>query len=269
MIRIRCPHCRSKVRGGDDWVGRTGKCPRCAGAITFPGLARPEGVRPTTSTDIELESKSTYLPMIESWIQDFAVFFVGCVGYLILHQTIREIWTGEPMGIITANPFFADSLRAKHPILSWLKSVGAIVIGAVLMRIGIAGAIGLYRDFVASIPRRFRVRTLLVIMSVGAFVAWLIGAAFRNVVATVADPSNVWRMMLVRIAVLLLVGTFGLFILGSTWVEHTKGSLYLRGWYVDRASSPRWFLVLAILRYLIALAFLMAAIWFFLRGFAF
>ncbi len=38
MLRVECPGCGKKVRGGDDWSGRSGNCPKCGAVILFPHL---------------------------------------------------------------------------------------------------------------------------------------------------------------------------------------------------------------------------------------
>jgi hypothetical protein len=41
MLRTKCIWCGKTVRGGDDWAGRTGKCPHCDAEIIFPRLDGP------------------------------------------------------------------------------------------------------------------------------------------------------------------------------------------------------------------------------------
>jgi hypothetical protein len=38
MLRVECSGCGKKVRGGDDWSGRSGNCPKCGTIIFFPHL---------------------------------------------------------------------------------------------------------------------------------------------------------------------------------------------------------------------------------------
>lgn len=38
MLRVVCSSCGGKVRGGDDWSGRSGSCPKCGAVIIFPQL---------------------------------------------------------------------------------------------------------------------------------------------------------------------------------------------------------------------------------------
>src|SRR5687768_12828792 len=35
-VRALCSDCGRTVRGGDDWAGKSGKCPSCGGTIAFP-----------------------------------------------------------------------------------------------------------------------------------------------------------------------------------------------------------------------------------------
>jgi hypothetical protein len=38
VIRVECSGCGKRVRGGDDWSGRSGHCPKCGAVILFPDL---------------------------------------------------------------------------------------------------------------------------------------------------------------------------------------------------------------------------------------
>jgi DNA-directed RNA polymerase subunit RPC12/RpoP len=38
MIRVECGNCGRKIRGGDDWSGRSGNCPKCGAVILFPRI---------------------------------------------------------------------------------------------------------------------------------------------------------------------------------------------------------------------------------------
>jgi|SRR4051794_10405932 hypothetical protein len=50
MLRTKCIWCNKRVRGGDDWSGRSGKCPNCGAEIIFPrigpGPTEPEPAKP-------------------------------------------------------------------------------------------------------------------------------------------------------------------------------------------------------------------------------
>jgi hypothetical protein len=41
MLRTTCIWCGKTVRGGDDWAGRSGKCPNCGAEIIFPRMGPP------------------------------------------------------------------------------------------------------------------------------------------------------------------------------------------------------------------------------------
>jgi hypothetical protein len=38
MLRVQCAGCGKTVRGGADWSGRSGHCPKCGAVIIFPDL---------------------------------------------------------------------------------------------------------------------------------------------------------------------------------------------------------------------------------------
>ncbi len=38
MLRVQCSNCGRIVRGGDDWSGRSGNCPKCGAVIFFPAI---------------------------------------------------------------------------------------------------------------------------------------------------------------------------------------------------------------------------------------
>ena len=40
-IRVKCPECQKIVKGGDDWAGRSGKCPNCGRILQFPPADPP------------------------------------------------------------------------------------------------------------------------------------------------------------------------------------------------------------------------------------
>jgi hypothetical protein len=39
MLTVECPKCGKTLRGGDEWSGRSGKCPKCGAIVIFPDLA--------------------------------------------------------------------------------------------------------------------------------------------------------------------------------------------------------------------------------------
>ena len=41
MLRTKCIWCGKTVRGGNDWAGRSGKCPNCQAEIIFPRIGPP------------------------------------------------------------------------------------------------------------------------------------------------------------------------------------------------------------------------------------
>jgi DNA-directed RNA polymerase subunit RPC12/RpoP len=57
MLRTKCIWCGKTVRGGDDWAGRSGKCPNCQAEIIFPRIGppptEPEPVASTPLIDLE------------------------------------------------------------------------------------------------------------------------------------------------------------------------------------------------------------------------
>jgi hypothetical protein len=60
MIRFTCPHCQHQMNAKDDQAGKTGRCPKCQGAVTVPAPHRtplPDTVKMTDAQRRELEER--------------------------------------------------------------------------------------------------------------------------------------------------------------------------------------------------------------------
>jgi len=53
MLRTKCIWCGKSVRGGNDWAGRSGKCPNCQAEIIFPRIGPPT-TEPPPATPYQL-----------------------------------------------------------------------------------------------------------------------------------------------------------------------------------------------------------------------
>ena len=49
-VICQCPSCKTKYQVGDQYAGRTVRCPKCSGAVVVPGAARPAGQATAAST---------------------------------------------------------------------------------------------------------------------------------------------------------------------------------------------------------------------------
>jgi DNA-directed RNA polymerase subunit RPC12/RpoP len=81
MLRTKCIWCGKTVRGGDDWAGRSGKCPNCGAEIIFPQIG-PLPTEPAPATPyVFIDPKNYWLA--EDW---------GAAGVVALCGVAAWIW---------------------------------------------------------------------------------------------------------------------------------------------------------------------------------
>jgi DNA-directed RNA polymerase subunit RPC12/RpoP len=135
MLRTKCIWCGKRVRGGDDWAGRSGHCPNCDAEIFFPrlgpGPTAPEPAKPLQLIDEEglwnsSGAAAVYVAAmcgISAWVW-IRLIIILAYGIKAYWYGLRVESAGKMAGIVLNNGaqlnFFWYSIFASGFLASWL-----------------------------------------------------------------------------------------------------------------------------------------------------
>jgi DNA-directed RNA polymerase subunit RPC12/RpoP len=138
MLRTKCIWCGKNVRGGDDWAGRSGKCPNCGAEIIFPQIGplrtEPEPAKPLQLIDEEALWKASGPEAIYAAAMCGVSAWIWVRLIIVLAFGIRAYWLGlrvesggKISGIVLNNGsqlnFFWYAVFATGFLASWMLLV--------------------------------------------------------------------------------------------------------------------------------------------------
>jgi hypothetical protein len=169
MLRTKCIWCGKTVRGGDDWAGRSGKCPNCDAEIIFPRISppptEPEPARYFKFIDPDSYWKNTgwaavaviAVAGVSGWIwsQLIVLFAYGFEPYSLgLRATVfgklygLTLNNGQAMGALWFMVFASGAIWTWYLLVRWAnylvarhypksQAIAAVVLMGVLAWIGL------------------------------------------------------------------------------------------------------------------------------------
>jgi hypothetical protein len=203
MLRTKCIWCGKTVKGGDDWSGRSGRCPNCDAEIFFPKIGPTTGPETVTS---KMKSVVEY-PNLGAWATLAVVAATGVSLWIwvrliifFAYGTRPYFWTG--LRVTTLSKTRGIKLNNGDELnIFWLSlfMTGFITLWFLLMR----GA-----DYIAG---RFEPRRgVLFLIFLASSVTWY--SLLYQIVVPPRQlrisfyPSPGWQVIRISFAVLLVGG---------------------------------------------------------------